>query len=645
MCDQCSGTFRDQTSLNKHLVKHHNCKIVKETSFICGICGRKCLSSNNFDRHMNACLAKQTKLLKQDNRRDDVEIKSKVHSIIKHEVVEEHLDDSSVDNCDTELMDFDESHESKNVIKGLNISPTSLLNHSEMAGESKIKCKVCSKIFNSCDDFKDHFASEHIKLHNVSFCFVKVEKLENFVVYETDDRDFNETVAQKDKDCDSPQASQSHSHLADSDHHDEEEEHLEDVKVDDIDELTDGEPENLDEDVLSQIFKGETFNNFARAFECKFCKRDFEVLTKLKLHCVKKHRVKKFKCKHCNHSFHDYKAIKNHWQHDHPDETFSKSFHNRKFANGIPNENVTCEQCGKVLVRKESLKRHILLVHTIEKPKLYCDKCGEMFLDIRPLRNHIKKYHAEKVLDLSDEPAKVIRRRKTTKKIKCDECGEEVFGQLNLSHHRWHKHIHIKLVGRSAFHCLICRQVLASRQTALRHHVEVHEEGKVLVRTCRVCSAEFKLYDDFKRHIEDNHVNEHVCLICGHGFESKAALHKHNFDHRTVPEDEKKISCDLCGYRAQQKVSIVSHMISHHGAKKREFSTTCEICGAYFNCYPSFAVHKMTHKDKIKCNFCDKTYKQGRDLRAHELTHTNPGGKLIRLRLDDTQFIQKNSLQ
>ena len=296
----------------------------------------------------------------------------------------------------------------------------------------------------------------------------------------------------------------------------------------------------------------------------------------------------------------------------------------------IPNANHTCPHCFKVLSQKESLKRHFELVHDTNRPTLYCDQCATTFKDPRTLKFHLLKVHSENV-----EEQTVIRRRKTTKEITCQDCREIVYGKIGLLTHNWNKHHNIKIKDKHKYHCLICKEVMFSRATALRHHRQIHQNGTVLVRTCQECNAQYQYYEDFKQHIEIDHENDRICLICGLKSRTSAEFISHMKAHRSVPESEKKLLCDLCGFRAQQKATIELHMVRAHNGRKKEYFSCCEFCGAFFSCYQTFHSHRKnscqnsSKRDKNfdghKCSWCDKKFYNSRDLKDHETSHTTEG--------------------
>lgn len=391
-----------------------------------------------------------------------------------------------------------------------------------------------------------------------------------------------------------------------------------------------GEPDNIDEMTLERMFNGKTLNKFTKLFECQICSTNgFEKLHDLKQHCVIDHRIKKFKCLRCSLSFEEKCLMRMHWRLTHSYSRFAGCYHQRDFA--IPNKAVKCPQCDRILSHRQSLIRHIRLVH-MKRKTLYCDQCAETFIDYRTLQNHVTKSHSK--ID-EDEIKPIIRRRKTTQAIKCEECGEVAFGKVGIQTHRWNKHFNIRIVDKQRFHCLICLQIMNCRASAIRHHRQVHDSGKVRQRTCQECDMQFQLFEDFKEHIDQDHKDAHICLICGCSLTSSSDLIQHNKAHRAVPDNEKNRICDMCGFKAQQKLTIEAHMVKMHGAKKKEYSATCEICGAFFSCYQSFHAHRKTHQErlssKFKCSFCGKEFSNIRDLSDHESGHKNPDSKLFEI--------------
>jgi Zinc finger, C2H2 type len=476
--------------------------------------------------------------------------------------------------------------------------PSSIPNPSDgdFLRKRKFKCIKCDNAFDTNSNLEEHYDTDHLKIDkdkfHCVFCthvFIENSQLQNHC-----------QIAHRKR--------------------------VEEVLDESEDEVNIGEPENVDENELSGLFKGKSYNLFAKVYDCKICELSFSKLGELKIHCVLDHHIKKYKCTKCNLSYGLKTKFRAHWLSNHSNKPFNvTSFFQRDCVRSMSNK---CPICSSFLSGKDSLKRHIELVHNTNRPTLYCDQCAETFKDARTLKSHVQRLHSENL----DEKV-VVRRRKTTQAVKCEECGEIVYGKNGLLSHRWLKHYNIRIKDKHRYHCLICEQVMNCRNSALRHHRQVHHNGRLLLRTCHQCESKFKLFDDFKRHVDEDHGAEgkRICLICGQNSKTSIEFMQHTKTHRSVPESEKQLSCDLCGFKAQQKTTIESHMVKFHNGKKREYNATCEFCGASFTCYQSFHAHRKTHqaqeKNKLECSLCEKSYFNIRDLSNHELSHTNPEGK------------------
>ena len=70
----------------------------------------------------------------------------------------------------------------------------------------------------------------------------------------------------------------------------------------------------------------------------------------------------------------------------------------------------------------------------------------------------------------------------------------------------------------------------------------------MLTRICGVCKLEFQLAREFYDHI-DNHLNAHICRLCGQNNKDEKALEEHQKIHRKIDDIYKKFICDSCGLR------------------------------------------------------------------------------------------------
>lgn len=599
MCEHCSATFRDRGALNKHFEKYHNVKRIKRQDFDCLMCSKSFVSSYSLEKHESSCRLKKQEIL---NRELDIE----ADFILVQEI--------SQPTCKLEIDDYKTNGElpfaATIELEEINIKPEPVEYIEQF--DDVIATVVSEELIDS-DPFNLPFTTlkeSQCALELDDEIEVKEETVEaDAVVISTIGRI-------ESKSCPKLFFSKL--------------KHFELLHT-------------IKNDFQSGIVKKEALNksenymlvnqHLPNAQQTYLKETNDKQLTKLQIEETllrdKTDLIKKFKCNHCEESFDSRDKLRSHCGAKHAETSDKESFQSRKLSITSSNKKATCRQCLKILSCQKSLKRHIELVHDVNRPTLYCDQCANTFKDFRTLQHHVKKSHTK--LNGEGGVKTIIRRRKTTKAIICEDCGDVLYGTVGLLTHRWNKHFNIRIVGKKRFHCLICKQVMNCRVSAMRHHVQVHNRGKVKVRTCRECETDFVLFDDFKKHIELEHENCFICLVCGINCGSHVAFLQHKKLHLSVPEDEKKLICDMCGFKAQQKVTIEAHMVRDHGALKKKYFATCEFCGLTFSCYQSFNTHRKTHRPqteiKFKCSYCDRAYFNMRELRNHEGSHTNPDGK------------------
>jgi KRAB domain-containing zinc finger protein len=139
-----------------------------------------------------------------------------------------------------------------------------------------------------------------------------------------------------------------------------------------------------------------------------------------------------------------------------------------------------------------------------------------------------------------------------------------------------------------------------------KHIVEIHEDGKKLLRTCQPCQLAFKLYNNHKSHIFECHDNELFCESCGIELESQYKYNFHKRSHKITAVENRKFVCDICGHRCSKKGLMVTHMRNH----TKETPFICDICGKGFKAFAPFAYHKKTHtglKDQVRIVFYTNT--------------------------------------
>ncbi|XP_074601675.1 uncharacterized protein LOC141855498 [Brevipalpus obovatus] len=133
-----------------------------------------------------------------------------------------------------------------------------------------------------------------------------------------------------------------------------------------------------------------------------------------------------------------------------------------------------CEKCGKVLMSKHSLVRHLVSFHGTDHEKPFqCDICGQRYVSISSLVSHRRKEHT------GDKP------------FKCEHCGKDF-----------------------------------TMSNRLKCHLRVHSDEKFY--KCTQCSKQFKSCSAFRAH-KDTHagVMRHMCKYCGRRFLFQGNMIKH----------------------------------------------------------------------------------------------------------------------
>lgn len=678
-CEQCPAAFKDRRNFTSHLIKVHKQKAIKQEQLKCAACGKAFRVQHLFEQHEIACRLKKQEMFNRELdknfkapqlKSEEIRKESTVETnpeilipLIKQEPEECEMSDDDHFAMPDSPLDSDDAFPMTEVnIKQETIDPNApasiFFPESDIKKELEIKeeplddvesdmpmdeieldkpmklvtklsCKLCPEKFKTKEDFVQHFKMVHVEVSLMEFppdvvvlSSVWLEKFKcktcSEMFLSVDDVTEHNLVdhGKQLKNVETfrcahcPRVFETNGQLKVHSR-------IHETESDQEKQETDGEPENIDEDELRRLFKGETFNTFSKVYECKLCSKEFKFSQDLKLHCVRDHRIKKFKCNGCNHSFGRIGKFRQHWTKKHK---ASESFHQRKYP--IPNEDVKCSLCPSIFTHTSNIKAHMELVHDKGGNLCICDHCGKKCKHIRNLNYHILKLHSKVQSVVKPESKKI-------KQEPCSKCGESIkSGNEARGGHKWKCDFKIKILRKTRFLCLICEQVMKSPFTAKRHFMQVHDGGTKLARTCGACNMQFKLYEDFEWHVTNIHVGANICLVCGVSCRTTVDLFAHSKSHRRAMEIEKKYACDYCGFKAQQKVTLENHMTKLHGAAKTHYFATCEICGASFSAYISFYQHMKAHqtqkKEKIKCTYCDKTYSNVQYLRNHEKSHVNP---------------------
>lgn len=256
-------------------------------------------------------------------------------------------------------------------------------------------------------------------------------------------------------------------------------------------------------------------------FDCLYCVAEFTTTHELRVHLEEVHDIARTnQCFLCEQILHDKKAVDYHLQAKHNinkvpilckicGKTF-KTFldldnHRRNHEQPLLH---TCEVCGIVRTSQQSIKRHILLVHSNEDPKFKCEQCEKLFHTNYDLKRHSKS-HARNFLCtvcsyVASEKHHLLRHMESHiegKEYSCDMCTKKFKSMQNLKKHKYmvHTHSHVK-----NWKCNYCDKVF---KTSGNRNIHEKLHTKEYVAYCDICDKSFLKKYNYEVHIAKKHKN------------------------------------------------------------------------------------------------------------------------------------------
>lgn len=156
------------------------------------------------------------------------------------------------------------------------------------------------------------------------------------------------------------------------------------------------------------------------------------------------------------------------------------------------------------------------------------------------------------------------------------------------------------------------------------------------------CGVQFDDLGEYDKHQWSHHQSEHVCNLCGKGFESQEILtghmllHNQNGQHILCPfcdqwikrnsltqhikytHNQIKPQCSVCFKTFANPNNLKRHMLIHSGVKAFE----CDVCQRRFNQKITMQTHRLTHgQDPLVCVECDQIFPSKQAIQDHEAEH------------------------
>ncbi|XP_058789998.1 uncharacterized protein LOC131663550 [Phymastichus coffea] len=219
-----------------------------------------------------------------------------------------------------------------------------------------------------------------------------------------------------------------------------------------------------------------------------------------------------------------------------------------------------------------------------------CDFCNETFLSLEEEFEHAKE-HDFRLMHY------------------CEDCGQEF-----ITHKAKRSH-NITCVQKLM--CKYCDMILESKGKK-RQHEQKHCDDQY-GQLCDLCGERFKHQGTLDQHVKSRHMNLEKVFKCPQCTKKFAFRTKLTFHLKSVHTNNRPFLCEDCGCNFKNPASLRHHRIRKHAPvdNKKE----CHICKKLVPVY-GMSKHMHTHKAyTIKCDHCDKMFKNTSTLKQHLRIH------------------------
>ena len=383
--------------------------------------------------------------------------------------------------------------------------------------------------------------------------------------------------------------------------------------------------------------------DFLNRHMCQFCGKGFSKKNNLTRHVQSHLNLREFQCAECDKAFNTKPELRMHQKIHAAKREGNTDWLNRN----------TCQHCGKVFTKRNTLTRHVNSHLNLREFK--CSECGKGFNTNIDLKGHQKIHAAKraentpggkpydceicgKIFVKSYNLSKHKASHLVVRKFKCEICDGKFKSNPSLGKHMkthrrkiypckhcgkrfWKKylkqHVRSYCLGNKAYtlgtvyNCIKCSVHFLAPSLLKRHVAEVHEALKMF--TCEYCGYSCLRKCNMNRHI-DSHLNErrYKCPICDQRFNGKQEIKGHI---KAVHDKIRDFTCEVCGKTFARKTTMVYHLKSH----SRERVYRCRICGEKFNSTALRKEHMNQSHEKptFSCTVCGHSFSKKDRLTRH----------------------------
>ncbi|XP_065363948.1 transcription factor grauzone-like isoform X5 [Calliphora vicina] len=255
---------------------------------------------------------------------------------------------------------------------------------------------------------------------------------------------------------------------------------------------------------------------------------------------------------------------------------------------------LVCDICQTRVETWKALREHFLLAHT-KTPYIKC--CDIVYRKPRELIEHLE-WH------------------KNPDMFRCQICDKNMSSARNLTIHITSEHPD-EADSVEFYECEHCSKRIRN-YNLFKKHMRSHNKDQEV--ECHICNKRFCSEINLTRHIHNIHkyIKYHICDVCGQKYKNKESFKLHYAQHQGIIEPAAQ--CSICQKWLKNKNTLRLHRFVHE-----KHPTPCGICGKLFETKHRLRRHiSYWHKSDVnlQCNFCEKVFRQERNLKEHMAIHT-----------------------